>query len=323
MRVVVIGGTGNVGTSLVRALVADPSVSEVRGVARRVPTGAPASAKLAWVAADIASANLDVALAAADAVVHLAWAMQPSHRPAEQMRTNIVGTERLLEGIVAHGVATLVYASSVGAYATGPDDHPVDEGWPTHGIPHSPYSQQKAYVERMLDTFEARHPDVRVVRMRPTLLLKQEAASELHELFLGPVAPRAVLRPGLVRVIGKGPARFQVLHTDDAAGAFRRALHAPVRGAFNLAADPVIGTGAGRRLLEPAMTALAGAAWRLRFTAADPGWVSLVFQAPLLDPSRARDELGWEPERRGDDVIAEVLTGMRDRTRGPTPALAG
>lgn len=132
-----------------------------------------------------------------------------------------------------------------------------------------------------------------------------------------------MLRPGLVRVIGKGPARFQVLHTDDAAGAFRRALHAPVRGAFNLAADPVIGTGAGRRLLEPAMTALAGAAWRLRFTAADPGWVSLVFQAPLLDPSRARDELGWEPERRGDDVIAEVLTGMRDRTRGPTPALAG
>ncbi len=322
MKVAIVGATGNVGTSLIRALEADPAVTEVRGVARRIPTGPPLGAKVRWLAADITVDSLDAVLSGADAVVHLAWAMQPSHRPTVQVRTNIVGTERLLAGIAAHGVPTLVYASSLGAYGPGSGDQPVEESWPTHGILHSPYSQQKAYVERVLDTFEARHPDVRIVRMRPTLMLKREAASELHDLFLGTIAPRRLLRPGLVRGIRRAPARFQVVHTDEATEAFRRALHVPVAGAFNLAADPVIGTGTGRRLLEPVLTALAGAAWRLRLMAADPGWVSLVFQAPLLDPSRARRELGWEAEQPGDEVLAEVLSGFRDGAHGPTPALA-
>jgi hypothetical protein len=53
LRVVVVGATGNVGTSVVRALVADPNVASVVGVARRAPATWPASPNVTWRSADI------------------------------------------------------------------------------------------------------------------------------------------------------------------------------------------------------------------------------------------------------------------------------
>ena len=61
--------------------------------------------------------------------------------------------------------ASLVYASSVGAYSPGPKDRRVDESWPTDGTPSSFYSRHKVEVERVLDQVEAEHPELRVVRL--------------------------------------------------------------------------------------------------------------------------------------------------------------
>jgi uncharacterized protein YbjT (DUF2867 family) len=56
MRVAVVGVTGNVGTSLLEALVDEPAVDSVVGIARRVPE--LDVAKTEWVAADVRSADL-------------------------------------------------------------------------------------------------------------------------------------------------------------------------------------------------------------------------------------------------------------------------
>ena len=75
MRVVVTGATGNVGTSVVSALAADPNVTEIVGLARRAPDwDAP---KTEFLAADITRAPLADLFEGADAVVHLAWLIQP------------------------------------------------------------------------------------------------------------------------------------------------------------------------------------------------------------------------------------------------------
>jgi len=51
MRIVVVGATGNVGTSVVEALADEPAVDSVVGVDRRIPRWeAP---KTEWVAADV------------------------------------------------------------------------------------------------------------------------------------------------------------------------------------------------------------------------------------------------------------------------------
>ena len=85
MRVVVIGATGNVGTALLDALAPIPEVRRARGrTTHRRMDRAPAG-KLPWHAADIASDPLDF-VAGADAVVHLAWLIQPSRRRTEMRR---------------------------------------------------------------------------------------------------------------------------------------------------------------------------------------------------------------------------------------------
>jgi nucleoside-diphosphate-sugar epimerase len=108
----------------------------------------------------------------------------------------VIGSQRVFEAAAQAGVRTVVHASSVGAYAAGPKDRRVDESWPTTGIPTSFYSRHKAAVERILDAFEATHPHVRVVRLRPGLIFMGEAASEIRRLFAGPFLPRALVRRG-------------------------------------------------------------------------------------------------------------------------------
>src|SRR5205807_1887859 len=176
------------------------------------------------------------------------------------------------EAAARAGVATLVYASSIGAYAPGPDRR-VDESWPTTGLGSSFYSRHKAAVERILDGFQRRHPDVRVVRLRPALIFKREAASEIRRLFLGPLLPNALVRPEQLPLLPL-PAglRTQAVHSRDVGEAYRLALVRPVEGAFNIAADPpldeaVLGRMFGARTAAvpvPAVRAAIALSWRLR-----------------------------------------------------------
>ena len=223
MRVVVVGASGNVGTSVLGALAADSRIESVLGVCRRLPSRQ--FAKVEWRSADVVTSPLDELFEGADAVVHLAWAIQPA-RDRETVRAiNVDGSRRVFAAVAAAGVPALVYASSVGAYGPGPKDRRVDESWPTTGIPSSFYSTHKAEVERLLDRFEVEHPEVRCVRLRPGLVFKREAASEVRRLFAGPLLPGTLVRPSLIPVV---PAvkrlAVQAVHGDDVGEAYRLAV---------------------------------------------------------------------------------------------------
>jgi len=332
MRVVVTGATGNVGTSVLEKLAADPTVTSIVGLARRVPdrraSGPP---QVEWVAADVSCDDLDPAFAGADVVVHLAWAIQPSHRLDVLTATNVAGSRRVFEAAARAGAGALVYASSVGAYSPGPKDTRVDESWPTEGVPSLFYSRHKVATERMLDAFEQDHPGVRVVRLRPGLIFKREAASGIRRLFLGRLVPPQLLRPSLLAVVPRTDRLvFQAVHTDDVAEAYRLAVVGEARGAFNIAAEPVLDPDELGRILGarpvpvPVAVLRVGAdlSWRAHLQPTPAGWVDLAVAAPVMDTARARRELGWEPTRTAGEALRELLEGFADRAYGPTPALA-
>jgi UDP-glucose 4-epimerase len=328
MRVVVTGATGNVGTSLVAGLLADPKVDEVVGIARRLPHERTPGVR--HIAADVAQDDLEPHLKGADAVVHLAWLFQPTHDPRLTWRANVVGSMRVFDAVAAAGVPALVHASSVGAYSPGPGET-VDESWPTDSMPTAGYGREKAYVERALDAFEARHPEIRVVRMRPGFIFKREAATSQRRIFLGPFMPGRLARPGLLPVLPLPPElRFQALHSQDAAEAYRLAVHADVRGAFNIAAEPVLDGREIARVLGaryvPAprviVRAALAAAWHAHLAPADPKLLDLVLGLPLLNTRRAQTELGWKPRWSGTKALREMVEGLEDGAGGPTAPLA-
>jgi nucleoside-diphosphate-sugar epimerase len=318
MRVVVTGATGNAGTSLLRALTQDQVVHEIVGLARRRPQ--LALPRTTWVTADVATDDLEPHFRGADCVVHLAWLIQPSRDRATTRAVNVDGSRRVFEAAAAAGVPSIVYASSVGAYSPGPKDRRVDESWPTGGIRTSFYSRDKAEVERILDRFESEHPDIRVVRLRPGLIFKSAAASGIRRLFAGPLLPSALVRRGLIPVV---PAidrlRFQAVHSLDIGEAYHRAVVSDARGAFNVAAEPVLdsqelGELLGARPVPVSPRVLRGlmrASWKLRLQPSPPGWLDMALGVPLMDVTRAGRELGWTATRTAGDALLELLDGMR------------
>jgi UDP-glucose 4-epimerase len=328
MRVVVVGATGNIGTSTLDALISDERIESIVGVARRRPVINPP--KVEWASADIRSADLASLFRGADAVIHLAWLIQPSRNEAETESVNVTGSERVFAAVAEAGVPRLLYSSSVGAYSPGPKDRRVDESHPTDGVSSSFYSRHKAAVERILDRFEASTPGVTVTRMRPALVFKGDAASEIRRLFAGPFLPTALVRRSLIPIV---PAinglRFQAVHSLDVGEAFREALFRDAGGAFNLAADPILdpdtlGSLLAARPVKVPRSLLRGAmsaTWHLRLQPTPPGWLDLALAVPLMSSDRARRELGWEPGHAADDALLELIHGLQTHRGLPTPPL--
>jgi nucleoside-diphosphate-sugar epimerase len=267
----------------------------------------------------------------ADAVVHLAWLIQPSRDESVTRAVNVDGSARVFAACARAGVGALVYASSVGAYSPGPKDRAVSEDWPTEGVATSFYSRHKAAVERLLDRFSSEFPSVRVVRLRPGLIFKREAASEIRRYFAGPFVPSPLVRPGLIPVVPDVPGlRFQAVHSLDVGDAYRLAVvRDDASGAYNVAADPVLDPdelasllGARKvRMSASLLRRAASVSWRLRLQPAPEGWVDMALNVPLMDTSRMRDELGWTPHWSSRGALLDLLAGMRDRSGADTPPL--
>ncbi|HEX5593444.1 MAG TPA: NAD-dependent epimerase/dehydratase family protein [Solirubrobacterales bacterium] len=328
MRVVVTGASGNVGTSVLEALGAEPRVNEIVGIARRVPE--VEMPKVEWVGADVVEDALEPIFAGADAVVHLAWAIQPSRDESVTERINVEGSRRVFEATAAAGVPALVHASSVGAYSPGPKQRRVDESWPVDGIKTSFYSRHKAACEALLEELEGRSPELRIVRLRPGLIFKSEAASEIRRLFAGPLLPGFLVQKRFVPLIPRVPRlRFQAVDSRDVGEAYRLAVVGDARGAFNIAAEPEIRVEElceffGARSFPLPAGVLRGAAslsWKLRLQPTSPGWLDLALGVPSMDTTRAREELGWEPRVTSLDAFEDLLRGMRHADGGPTPPL--
>ena len=329
MRVIVTGATGNVGTAVVRALADDGGVSEIIALARRSPSRPLQGAK--FVAADVAESDLEPIFRGADAVVHLAWLIQPGRDEATTARVNLTGSRRVFDAAARAGVPALVYASSVGAYSPGPKDRRVDESWPTDGITTSFYSRHKAAVERDLDRLAREHPQMRIVRLRPGLIFQRSAATEIRRLFAGPLLPTRLLRAQLAPISPDiAGLRFQAVHSDDVGDAYRRAIVSDVSGPFNIAADPVIGSRELAQMLRARPVKIsarlvrgaAAATFAMRLQPAEPGWFDMALGVPLMSIERARRELGWTAQTSAIEAIGELVAGMRDGADDQTAPLS-
>lgn len=329
MRVVVVGGSGNVGTAVLRRLRHDPTVTSLGGVARRVPRGpAPAPYDTTdWTAVDVGEPGPDEpvverlrrAFAGADAVVNLAWLIQPSHDRDQLRRVNVDGMRRVLAAVVEAHVPHLAVASSVGAYSPSYTEQPRDEGWDTGGVRSSQYSVDKVAVERLLDEAELRHPSLAIARLRPALVFQHAAGHEIRRYFLGPFVPAGVLDGRLPVLPWPAGLRVQAVHADDLAEAFRETVVRQARGAYNIAgpglvraADvaDVVSRGKWREVPHGPVRAGLAVAWHARLAPIGPGWFDLAASVPVLDTGRAERELAFRPRYTGVQAMRDLLAGL-------------
>ena len=183
-----------------------------------------------------------------------------------------------------------------------------------------PLQHDKAAQERV-DEFRSNTRFVMVARLRPALKSRparhQKSSATFSEWFRC-----SCYVPDDTDSISK-EARAQVVHTDDVARAYVLAALTGAEGAFNICADDILTpqiiggvlTGNpkyGRVLPIPskALRPLVKAAHRSGLLAADEGWLDMAVHSPLMDNTRAKQELGWEPLKTAAQALDELIEGM-------------
>lgn len=335
MHVVVVGASGNLGTGVLRALAAEDSVTSVLGLARRTPAlDTPPYDSASWASLDLTGPDVDrqltEAFTGADAVIHLAWQIQPNRQRGRLREVNVEGTRRVAHAVARAGVPHLVVASSWAAYSPAEGSEPRGEDWHTGGVPSSHYSVDKAAQERVLDAFEREHPDIAVARLRTALVFQRDAGAEITRYFVGPMVPRSLLRPGTLPVL-PWPAgvQVQVVHADDAGRAYAQIVREGTKGAFNVAAPPILtGTdvatilGRGRVMELPKQLMRTGLAlaYDARVVPLDPGWLDMATSLPMMDTTRITD-LGWAPQQDAAQTLREMIQGLYARAGTPVAVM--
>lgn len=290
MRVVVAGGTGVVGTPLVRML--RDAGHEVIGIARRPQAGAALeNAGATSVSVDLLSPTASSAMAAAEpeVIVHVATALGGSllnpyaafrsFRQTNKLRTT--GTAAVVDAAEQCG-ARVIAASTAFAYPPGEETRTESDPLWTQG------PGLAGSVNRALAELEAR-------------TLATSGTVLRFGSFYGPgtyYAPDGafieMLRRRVLPIIGDGQGLYTFVHVDDAARAVVAALDGPA-GTFNIADDaPMtakewmthacerLGAKPPRRL--PRWAAARGPGALLTYMIADQ---------PPVSAARAHAQLGW------------------------------
>jgi UDP-glucose 4-epimerase len=328
LKVAVTGPTGEIGKPLMAELERRDEVQSVVGMARRAFEPADEGwAKVEYRRGDILDrGSLAALFDGADVAVHLAFAIFGSRE--ETRKINLQGTRNVFEAAIKAGVSRLVYASSVAAYGFHPENpQPLTEEVPAWGSDSFYYSAQKAELEDLLDELlpgsgvEAYvfRPCI-VAGPRATMLIEQtvDAVRTVDPL---PLLRRNVEKLPLVSPVLPDPGvPFQLVHHDDVARAMAAAICADgPPGVYNLAGDGKVGVGDVAHALgwrsipvpRPAVSLGTAAARRLSFASAKLEWAIAAETPVLMDTSRARRDLGWQPRHDAEETLAETVAAAR------------
>ncbi|MGE0507189.1 MAG: NAD-dependent epimerase/dehydratase family protein [Solirubrobacterales bacterium] len=329
LTVAITGPTGEIGLPLLRRLEQVEAVTSVRGMARRpFRPELEGWQKVAYRRGDVLDRDsLNSLFEGADVVVHLAFSIFGGR--GQTRRVNLVGSRNVFQAARAAGVKRLVYASSVAAYGFHRDSpQTLTEGVPARGSEGFYYSAQKAELEAALaDSLEG--SSVAAYVFRPCVVAGPQATMLIDRIVgaarLGDPAPRlrrwAGRVPGVKPILPDPGTPFQLVHHDDVATALAAAIEgAGEAGAYNLAGEGTITLGdvAGAigwhsvRVPRPLASVGGGAARRLAFFSPQLEWAVAYDRPVLMDATKARVELGWEPQFDAAETLVQTAVGARE-----------
>jgi UDP-glucose 4-epimerase len=328
LTVAVTGPTGDIGKSVVRALESADGVERIIGMARRPFDPAEHGWKRAtYRRGDVLDrGSVDELARGADVVVHLAFIIFGGRE--ETHRVNLEGSRNVFEAAAAAPAKRLVYASSVAAYGFPEGDALLTEADEPRGTDRLYYSAQKAELEAALREAVSSSPvDAYVFRPcivagadAPTLVIKAVDAIRLGGR-LRPLGRALGAIPGVRPVLPNNGVPFQLVHHDDVAAAIAAAVvGAGPPGPYNLAGPGEL-TAADLarelgwhsvRIPRASVAATAEMLSRVPRLPPEAAWLNALRTPVLMDTSKARRELGWEPRHAAHETLRETVAAARE-----------
>lgn len=307
MRYVVTGGSGYIGSRLVERLSASADSERITICDVRPPRAFRPEVRYEHLdVRDAGRVHELLARERPDALVHLAFVLNPIHDEQAMYEVDVNGTSNVLEAAAEAGVQQVLVASSATAYGAFPDNPvPLTEEHPVRGVPSFEYARDKAESDRICQLWANQYPDRTMTILRPCVVF-------------GPTVDNFILRlltaQPFVADLG-GDAPVQLVHEDDLVDAMTGLLGGRHGGAFNVAADGTMALrecaqAIGRpfvRVPRRAYWGLATLLWRLRISEAPPGYLHFVVNPWVVSNDKVKRTLGWEPRHTTRETFELTL----------------
>ncbi|MCP3800852.1 dTDP-glucose 4,6-dehydratase [Allokutzneria sp. A3M-2-11 16] len=313
MRILVTGGAGFIGSHFVRELLtgrytalsgAEVVVLDKLTYAGNLANLGPIAdrSELRFVRGDICDAELVRSLmAGVDLVVHFAAESHVDRSitgSAEFIRTNVLGTQTLLQSALEAAVGKFVHVSTdevYGSIASGswPEEHPL--------LPNSPYSASKASSDLLVRSYHRTHGMHTCITRCSNNYGPYQFPEKVIPLFV-----TNLLEGIKVPLYGDGRNVRDWLHVDDHCRGIALVAERGRPGeVYNLGG----GTELSNRELTGTLLELMGADWSMVRHVPDRKGHDLRYS---VDIGKAARELGYAPLKDFATGIAETAAWYRD-----------
>jgi UDP-glucose 4-epimerase len=304
MRYVITGGSGYIGSRLVDLLSRREETERI--VICDLAPPASYRPKTEFERVDVRDRDgvrTVLQRAEADALIHLAFILNPSHDEHLMYDVDVNGTHNVLEAAAAAGTRQVLVTSSSTAYGAFRDNPvPLTEDDPVRGVASFAYARDKTESDRLCQLWAAAHLDRLMTIVRPCIVFGPNVDNYLVRLWTKtPFSADA----------GQLDNPIQFVHEDDVVEAITALLLGRHAGPFNVAGDglmtlrecaEVIGSPI-RRMPLRAYRGLARAMWRAHLSEAPPGQIEFALYPWIVSNEKLKRTTGWSPKHTSRETF--------------------
>jgi UDP-glucose 4-epimerase len=304
MRYLITGGAGYIGSRLVDLLSRREDTEQIVICDLAPPAAYRPKTQFERVdVRDREAVRSALQRSGADALIHLAFILNPSHDEQFMYDVDVNGAHNVLEAAAAAGTQQVLVASSSTAYGAFPDNPvPLTEDDPVRGVPGFPYARHKTESDRLCQLWAAAHPDRVMTIVRPCIVFGPSVDNYIVRLWTKvPFSPDT----------GHLDSPIQFVHEDDVVEAMSALLLGRHAGVFNVAGDGLMTLRECAEIVDlpirkmplRAYRALARTMWAARLSEAPPGQIEFALYPWVVSNEKLKQTTGWSPRHTSRETF--------------------